>query len=100
MVEYQPPGSLGWNIANGKTPVEIRGMSYPLEAKVHFIDALSGHADAPRLRAFYEKLGGQIQTAFCVHGEAPQCKANAKILTGLGVPSVHVPVLGQRFENV
>jgi len=100
MVEYQAGGTLGRSIAKRETPVQIRGINYPLNAKVHFIEAMSGHADAPRLRAFYERLGGKMDTAFCVHGEPPQCKANAKMLTGLGVPNVHVPVLGQRFENV
>ena len=100
MVEFQAKGTLGRCIAEGRDIVQIRGKNNALKAKIHFIDTLSGHADSQGLRAFFGKLGNNIQTAFCVHGEPASCRANAKILTSLGVPQTHVPVPGQQFENV
>ena len=100
MVEFQAKNTLGRRIAEGQGTVHILGRKHALRAKVCAIHALSGHADANGLRAFFQQLGDHIQTAFCVHGEAPQCRATATLLSRLGIPNVHVPVSGQPFEDV
>ena len=99
-VEFQVPGTLGRRIVDGEGRVEICGHCHSLRAKVCTINALSGHADAYGLLSFFARLGDWLETAFCVHGEPPRCNANAQILKGIGIPNVHNPVLGQRFENV
>ena len=99
-VETPAKDTLGRRIVEGEPLVEILGRHYFVRAKFHTIAALSGHADTRTLRDFIEKLGGGIQTAFCVHGEPRHCKANAWMLKGLGIPNVHAPISGQRFEDV
>ena len=99
-VGFQAESTLGRRIMDRVNPIRILGEEFTISSTVFSINALSGHADAAGLKAFYESLGGTVQQAFCIHGEPLYCEANAKTLQGLGIPKVAIPVSGQRFENV
>jgi metallo-beta-lactamase family protein len=99
-VGFQAENTLGRRIIERVDPIRILGEEYHISATVFSINALSGHADAAGLKAYYEALGGTVQQAFCIHGEPPYCEANARALSELGISKVAIPAPGQKFENV
>ena len=79
-IGYCAEGTLGSQIAAGKTPVNIFGEPYEVKARVVSLDTYSGHADKNELKRYVEKLSGDIKRIFCIHGEEPQCLAHAETL--------------------
>ena len=62
---------------------------------------LQRHAPAEgltELRAWVRALGGPVQRAFVVHGEAGPAAAMAQILKEEGVRQVVIPELGESFD--
>ena len=74
---------IGNQIIAGKTPVNIFGEPYAVKAKVAFLDTYSGHADKNELKAYVQKLSGNIKRIFCIHGEEEQCLAHAETLRAM-----------------
>jgi len=79
-IGYCADGTLGQQITAGKSPVNIFGEPVDVRAKVVSLDTYSGHADKNELRAYVEKLSGNLRRIFCVHGEEDQCLAHAETL--------------------
>ncbi|MBU6411301.1 MAG: MBL fold metallo-hydrolase, partial [Verrucomicrobia bacterium] len=73
-------GTLGDQIANGKSPVNIFGEPHDVHARVVSLDTYSGHADKNELKQYVLKLTGNIRRIFCIHGEESQCLAHAETL--------------------
>jgi metallo-beta-lactamase family protein len=90
-IGYCAEGTLGSQIVNGKTPVNIFGEPHNVRAKVVSLDTYSGHADKNELKHYVAQLGGNIRKIFCIHGEEPQCLAHAETLRALK-PNAHVNV--------
>jgi len=82
-IGYCAEGTLGNQIIAGKTPVNIFGEPYAVKAKVAFLDTYSGHADKNELKAYVQKLSGNIKRIFCIHGEEEQCLAHAETLRAM-----------------
>jgi metallo-beta-lactamase family protein len=90
--------TLGAKIVRGENPVNIFGEPQEVRAHVASLDAFSGHADKNELRAYVEKLSGDIRKVFCVHGEASQCFAHADTLRQMKPNAeVFVPEYQQTF---
>ena len=82
-IGYCAEGTLGAQIVNGKTPVNIFGEPYDVRAKVVSMDAYSGHADRNELKGYVQRLTGNLKKIFCIHGEEDSCLAHAETLRGL-----------------
>ncbi|HEX9045406.1 MAG TPA: MBL fold metallo-hydrolase [Verrucomicrobiae bacterium] len=79
-IGYCAEGTLGNQITAGKSPVNIFGEPVEVRARIVSLDTYSGHADKNELRAYVEKISGNIRRIFCVHGEEEQCLAHASTL--------------------
>ncbi|MDE3066665.1 MAG: MBL fold metallo-hydrolase [Verrucomicrobiota bacterium] len=79
-IGYCAEGTLGDQIANGKSPVNIFGEPHDVHARVVSLDTYSGHADKNELKQYVLKLTGNIRRIFCIHGEESQCLAHAETL--------------------
>jgi metallo-beta-lactamase family protein len=82
-IGYCAEGTLGNQIAAGKSPVNIFGDPYDVRARVVSLDTYSGHADRHELKRYVQKLSGNIRRVFCIHGEESQCLAHVETLREL-----------------
>jgi len=82
-IGYCAEGTLGNQLATGKSPVNIFGEPYAVKAKVVSLDTYSGHADKNELKRYVEKITGDIKRIFCIHGEEEQCLAHAETLRAM-----------------
>jgi metallo-beta-lactamase family protein len=97
-VGYQAEHTLGRRIQDGARQVKIFGELRDARAEVETISGYSAHADRTELRAWVRALGGPVQRAFVVHGEAGPAAAMAQILKEEGVRQVVIPELGESFD--
>ncbi|MGD0745139.1 MAG: MBL fold metallo-hydrolase [Verrucomicrobiota bacterium] len=82
-IGYCAEGTLGDQITKGKTPVNIFGEPHDVRAKIVSLDTYSGHADKNELQQYVQRITGNIQRIFCVHGEESQCLAHAETLRAM-----------------
>ncbi|MDQ1281337.1 MAG: metallo-beta-lactamase family protein [Thermoproteota archaeon] len=68
-VGYQAAGTLGRQILDGMSPVEIYGQSYPVRMKIERIDAFSAHADMNDLERWLNNFKSPPNHVFLIHGE-------------------------------
>ncbi|MGN1359958.1 MAG: MBL fold metallo-hydrolase [Kiritimatiellia bacterium] len=101
IVGYQAENTLGRRLVEHKTPVNILGDAYPLEARVHTINALSAHADRTALMNWFDKLNGPaLRHAFAIHGEPDKTAAMVDLLRRHGAANPFAPAPGQIFRNL
>jgi metallo-beta-lactamase family protein len=98
-VGYCAEHTLGAQIIAGRDTVNIFGEPHRVRARVASVDALSGHADKEELVHYLQRLKGNLQRIFVIHGEEEQSLPFAETLRGL-LPKadVLVPVPGQVVE--
>jgi len=97
-VGYQAERTLGRRLVDGADSARIFGIDYPRKAEVVSLEGYSAHADRTELRDWVRRLGGPINRAFVVHGEADAAEAMASVLRHEGVGEVVVPKHGQGFD--
>ncbi len=68
---YQAEGTLGRQIVEGESEVEIFGDRLPVRAQVFMFNEFSAHADRNQLQQYAEKIKG-LKDVFLVHGEPHQ----------------------------
>jgi metallo-beta-lactamase family protein len=95
IIGFQAKNTLGRKIAEREPVVRIFGMERPLEAEVVVMDAFSAHADRDDLLGFVTGCRSSLRKVFLVHGEEEQMLPLQKRLTEMGIPEVHVPMLGE-----
>jgi metallo-beta-lactamase family protein len=98
IVSYQAEGTLGRQIAEGVERIQIFDQWYDLNAAVYVLDGFSGHADRNDLGWWYEQTGGNIETAFLVHGEPDAIDALVPVLQPFVQSQVHTPALHDSFD--
>lgn len=81
-VGYQAVGTLGREIEDGASRVEVLGSIVPVRASVHKIEGLSAHADRPILVDW--ALHADPDQVYLAHGEAPALGALAAQLATHG----------------
>jgi metallo-beta-lactamase family protein len=96
-VGYQARGTLGRQLLDGASEVELEGRTIPVRARIHCVPGLSAHADKKELLAWLAAVPGGPKT-YVTHGE-PEASAE---LAGaaerdLGLRAV-VPDEGERFD--
>jgi metallo-beta-lactamase family protein len=90
-VGYQAHGTLGRQIADGRTAVRIHGQQHEVKARVTQIHGLSAHADQTGLLKWLGHLTTPPRRVFLTHGEQEAADALAEqIRTRWGWP-VEVP---------
>ena len=97
IVGYQAENTLGRRIVEHPDTVKIFGEEYPLNARVHTINALSAHADRGGLMKWFDaSRGKELKKAFAVHGDEAQTTTMAGLLKDHGAPYAIAPVPGQK----
>lgn len=94
-VGFQAVGTLGREILDGASKVQIMGSIVPVRARIWRIEGLSAHADQPILVDW--ALHADPEQVFLVHGEEPALAALSERLAGHGL-SVQVPAWHETVE--
>ncbi|MFP5305173.1 MAG: MBL fold metallo-hydrolase RNA specificity domain-containing protein, partial [Gammaproteobacteria bacterium] len=97
IVGYQAPGTLGRRLQDGAEAVSLWGEPVRVAAKIHTIEGLSAHADAPALRRWYGAFPGRPAVALN-HGEPGPIAALASALTADYGVRAQVPHFGSRID--
>ena len=99
IVGWCAPHTLGARLAAGDRQVSIFGEPYRVRARVETLNAFSGHADQNELRAWAERVTGNVRGVFVVHGEEAPAQALAGALRELRPEAeVTVPQFGDVVE--
>lgn len=97
LVGYQAPWTLGRRLADRTPRLRIMDDWFDLNAEVFQLDGLSGHADRCDFQWWFEATGGNIDSAFLVHGEPEAMTALAPLLQPYVRNPVRMPAM---FETV
>ena len=98
-IGYCAEHTLGAQIRSGRPTVNIFGQPHALRSQVAALDSFSGHADKNELRAYVEKITGNIKKVFVIHGEEPQALAFGETLRHMKPKAeVFVPQYKQHFD--
>lgn len=95
IIGFQAKNTLGRKIVERQSVVRIFGVERSLEAEVVVMDAFSAHADRDDLLDFINGCRSHLRRVFLVHGEEEQMLPLGERLTRMGIPGVHVPMLGE-----
>jgi len=97
IVGYQAVGTLGREIEEGVKKVTIYGQKINIKATIRKIEALSSHADQPKLLQWLKHIQ-KIKKVFLIHGEDNQRIALAeRIKNDLGIKNVVLPLKDQVY---
>lgn len=98
-IGYCAEHTLGAQILMGKSTVNIFGEPVEVHARIAKLDAFSGHADKNELRAYVQRLTGNIRKIFVIHGEEEQALAFGETLRAMKPKAeILVPVYQQKAE--
>jgi metallo-beta-lactamase family protein len=97
-VGYQAQGTLGRRVLEGARAIRIHGETFPVEATIREVSALSAHADQRGLIDWAAGLKTPPRKVFLVHGEpGPREALAAALRTSLGW-DVALPNEGDEVE--
>ena len=97
-VGYQPEGSLGRLILEGKKEVKIHGVRVSVRARIAHLDALSAHADSKELLQWVSHLKEPPSHIFLVHGEPAAQEALKGSLEKVIPSQIEIPQYLEEFE--
>ncbi len=99
IVGYQAEETLGKIILTGQKQVVIEGKSIEIRASVNQTQAMSSHADQPRLLSWLKKIRG-VKKVFLTHGEdGPRKVLAEKIRQDLQINDITLPNLNQELST-
>ncbi|MBU1917718.1 MBL fold metallo-hydrolase [bacterium] len=75
LVGFQAAGTRGEALVKGKKELKIHGQMIPIEAEVHAIQNLSGHADYTGILEWLSHFKNRPQKVFITHGEPKASEA-------------------------
>jgi metallo-beta-lactamase family protein len=94
---FQVPGSRGGKLVTGAREIKVMGRYVAVNAEVHHLEGLSGHADAAGLIDWMRRLPLPPRRVVVVHGEPEASDAlRIRIQESLGWSS-RVPQAGERL---
>jgi len=97
-VGYQADETLGREILDGETYVEIDDSEFDIKAGIEHIETLSSHADEPKLINWLSQITG-VENVILTHGEnESRTKLLQKIKQTLHLEKVHMPSLGDELQ--
>ena len=76
-VGYQPQGSLGRLLSEGKKEVKIHGKRIAVKARIESLHGLSAHADSEEILEWMSRLKHPPSRIFLIHGE-PEAQESLK----------------------
>ncbi|MFA6105046.1 MAG: MBL fold metallo-hydrolase [Patescibacteria group bacterium] len=88
IIGYQAHGTLGWQLLNGHTHVQIHGESIPVHCEVKMLNAFSAHGDRNKLIKWIENNRNSVKKVVLNHGDPDQTSAFAKSLNELKIDAV------------
>ncbi len=95
LVGYQGEETLGREILEGAKRVQIDKRFVPIHASINETQALSSHADQPRLLNWLGAISG-VKQVFLTHGDdGPRQVLAQKIKTDLGIDLIHTPQMNE-----
>ncbi len=97
-VGYQPEGSLGRLILEGKREIKIHGKRIPVKARIEQLDALSAHADSKGLVEWVSHLKEPPSRVFLVHGEPEVQEVLKGKLEKVLTSKIEIPEYLEEFE--
>jgi metallo-beta-lactamase family protein len=90
-VGYQSVGTRGQILKDGARTIKMHGEIVPVRAKIHSLEAFSGHADSKEIMRWLHTFQKPPKMTFVVHGEPESSKALAnEIHRSLGWKT-HIP---------
>lgn len=92
LVGFQPVGTLGCLLLDGRKHVSIQGEEVRVRAAIEFLDIYSGHADGPGLAAWAKARAPIHGRIFLIHGEPDSLKAMQKRLQDIGFAKDRVDI--------
>ena len=98
LVGYQGSGTLGRQLAQGATLVQILGREIKVRARIAQIGGYSGHGDQNFLLQWLANIRGSAKNVFLVQGEANACAVLAEKIRAQLQLQVVIPRQDQRFE--
>lgn len=97
LVGYQGEETMGRAILEGATRVEIDKHFVPIRAHISETEALSSHADQPRLLDWLGNIAG-VKKIFLTHGdETPRQVLGEKIKSDMGISDVLLPKMNEQM---
>ncbi|OGG12673.1 hypothetical protein A3D77_04110 [Candidatus Gottesmanbacteria bacterium RIFCSPHIGHO2_02_FULL_39_11] len=94
-VGYQSDGTLGREILRGQKSIDIEGNSIYIHASISQTQAMSSHADYPKLLSWLRNITG-ARKVFLTHGEEnSRASLSGKIKKDLKISGVVLPTLNQ-----
>lgn len=95
IVGFQAEGTLGRILLDGAKTVHIQGIPVMVNATVSQTQAMSSHADQPKLMNWLRHIQG-VKKVFLLHGEDVSRQVLAqKITADLGIADVQLPNMNQ-----
>lgn len=95
-VGFQAEGTLGRQIVDGASAVEIYGERIVVRAKIHTLGGFSAHADQSELLDWISRFKNKPEI-FVVHGEETVALEFQKLISGRFGLKTHVPAVGEEF---
>ncbi len=92
MVGYQGDETLGREIVDGATEIQIFDVTLPVKAHVTRIHSMSAHADEGMLLRWLQAIHG-VKKVFLTHGEDHAREAISPKIKDLGIQDVDMPEL-------
>lgn len=97
-VGYQAEGTLGRSISEGAKKVKIFGEEIAVNAKIHTLHGLSGHADRNGLLGWLEAFKAKPEKVLLVHGDTSAMSSFNELLISKGY-STFVAKSGDTFDT-
>ncbi|WP_392486341.1 MBL fold metallo-hydrolase RNA specificity domain-containing protein [Haloimpatiens sp. FM7315] len=91
-VGYQAEGTLGYEILSGKRKVKLFGEEIAVNAEIHNLEGLSGHADRNGLIKWVEDFKAKPKKILLVHGDSEAQKSFKELLNSKGFNSKIVQI--------
>jgi metallo-beta-lactamase family protein len=99
VVGYQSHGSLGRMLVDGKKSVRIFGEAIPVQAAVHTMGGLSGHAGQSDLLRWFDTLSSSRPRVILTHGEDRARQTLGRLIQERYQLKAEYPGLGETIEN-
>jgi metallo-beta-lactamase family protein len=97
-VGYQPEGTRGRHLIEGREEIKIHGRMIPVNARIEQIHGFSGHADYNEILAYLMAFNKPPEKTFIVHGEPEASSSLAEKIRERYGWDVVVPEYGQSFD--
>lgn len=95
---YQARDTLGRDILEGRSPVQIMSTTKEVRCRVDKINGLSGHADEPALLRWVGQLNGSPRRIFLTHGEEDAAEALQSALRRRTKSDISIPEYRSRVD--